>query len=217
MLASLMNRLAAASLFVAPAATRRKTSSSRGLSCPPCGAADLVGEAAGHGGGQDGLAAAGGEDGAGQVGGRGVFQEVAGGARFQRGQDVGVERGQHQHPGARPGQAADGGHAVHAGHAQVHQDDVRRQLPGQAYGLLAVARLPHHHDPALGVTSEGGAQAVAHDRVIVGYQHPHGHGRSPSSAISTRTDMAAPSRRLPALARAWPLPLSRYSVSSAPV
>jgi hypothetical protein len=78
------------------------------------------------------------------------------------------------------GQAAlaelpDGARAVHAGHAQVHQDHVRPEgrRPGQR--LLAVRRLPDHLE--FGRAREHSAQPIAHHRVIVDDQETDGgHG-----------------------------------------
>ena len=55
--------------------------------------------------------------------------------------------------------------AVDAGHVQVHQDDVRIQVPGQAYRFRAVRRLAD--DREVRVALEHAAQSVANDRMVV--------------------------------------------------
>ena len=59
--------------------------------------------------------------------------------------------------------------AVHAGHDQVHQDDVRDVLGGQFHGLFARPRLAHDRDIRL--CDKESAHPLAYHRVIVHEQH----------------------------------------------
>lgn len=76
-------------------------------------------------------------------------EEAAGSGREHRIQMVVVvERGEGDDPGGRAcGQDAAGGRdAVHAGHSQVHEDDVGSQVFRQSYRLRAVVRLAQDLD-----------------------------------------------------------------------
>jgi hypothetical protein len=78
---------------------------------------------------------------------RGVFEEESGRAGAEGAEDVlvEVEGRQHEHAGRRldpgAGQPCGGLDPVHPGHADVHQDDVRSQLPCALDRLGAVACL----------------------------------------------------------------------------
>ena len=71
---------------------------------------------------------------------------------------------------------ARGVHAVQVVHGDVHDDDVGAQLLGQADGFAAVLGLGDHLQ-ALFLLQQG-AQAVAHDLVVVGDDDLHAHGFS---------------------------------------
>src|SRR5829696_5143174 len=63
--------------------------------------------------------------------------------------------------------------AVHDGHQEVHQDDVRLELPGHLQRLLAVRGFSD--DLEVRVEGEEHPQALAHHGVVVGYQDPYRH------------------------------------------
>ena len=67
----------------------------------------------------------------------------------------------------------DGGEAVHHGHDEVHQDDIRLQLAGHVDGLLAVGGLPN--DLQVLVVFEEHAESLAHDFMVIGKQDADGH------------------------------------------
>ena len=81
------------------------------------------------------------------------------------------------------------------GHDQVHEHDVGPQLGRRRHRRLPVGRLAHHLDAR--PRPEEGAQALAHDRVVVDDEHPdhdgagqlEGHGRA---ALRDRVDVEGP-------------------------
>lgn len=86
---------------------------------------------------------------------------------------IGVERGQYDHfwrAVARPEQFGRG-EAVHPGHADVHQDDVRGVPPNVVGHLGSVRCLAHDTDPLSSV--EHHAQTRAQQRIIVNDDHGH--------------------------------------------
>ena len=98
-----------------------------------------------------------------------VLVDVAGGAGAQRGDHGALlgEAGDDQHPG-RVGQLAQSAQrldAVHAGHLDVHQDDVGPQFLGAGDSLGAVGRLADDLDVVLDL--QEGAQAPADHLVVV--------------------------------------------------
>lgn len=94
-------------------------------------------------------------------------------AGFERVEDVlvVVERRQNQHSRARAafGQGTRCRHPVQARHPQVHQDHVGAQGRGPHSRLRPVPRLADDLDPVLQL--QQGAQAVAHQTLIVDDQH----------------------------------------------
>ena len=67
------------------------------------------------------------------------------------------------------GQPARGLDAVQLRHGDVHDDHVGMQFLGQLHGFAAVAGLAH--DLHVGLRGEDHAEALAHQRVIVGEQN----------------------------------------------
>jgi len=60
---------------------------------------------------------------------------------------------------------AGGGHAIHAGHHQVHQHHVGLGLFAQAHGLLTTAGLTDQFQVIVG--QQKGGQATAHNSMVV--------------------------------------------------
>ena len=58
---------------------------------------------------------------------------------------------------------------IHEGHREVHDNDLRRQFPGEFHRLRAVARLADHRQ--LGVIFEHPVQGLPEERVIIDEQH----------------------------------------------
>ena len=115
-----------------------------------------------------------GADGAGQRVRVDVLVDVTGGARAQGGDDRALlgEAGDDQHPGGvvQFAELAERLDAVHAGHLDVHQDDVGPQLLGAGDALGAVRRLADDLDVVLDL--QEGAQSAADHLVVVDEQHP---------------------------------------------
>jgi hypothetical protein len=111
-----------------------------------------------------------------QLGRLGVLEQVADGARLQGvGHPLTLgERGEDDDLGVRPlGEDLPRRlGAVEQGHREVHQDQVRLQLPSQLDGFAPVAGLGHHLE--LGVGGQQRRQAGSHELVIVHQHHP-GH------------------------------------------
>ena len=61
---------------------------------------------------------------------------------------IASETGHHQHSHMRlPGSDLPGGfNAIHFGHEQVHQNDIRFQLQGKPDGIQSIVRLADHLD-----------------------------------------------------------------------
>jgi hypothetical protein len=118
-------------------------------------------------------------DGAEQLVRRRVLDEEAAGAGPQSVDDVlvHVERGHHQHPDRRSsGQPDDPAGRVdpgQAGHADIHHDDVRPELLGQAHRLFAVTGLGDHGHVRLGVQT--GPDRCPHQGLVIGDDHLDGH------------------------------------------
>src|SRR5580658_1873391 len=121
-----------------------------------------------------------------------VLGEVAGRTRAKRGEDrfvIGV-RGEHDDARrAAPGDLPGGLHAVHLRHAQVHEDDVGGELVDQRDGRRPVRRGADDLD-ALAEPDEHG-QAIADGPLVIGDDHPHGHGVGHAGALTT-TDHPGP-------------------------
>src|SRR5690606_6131485 len=102
---------------------------------------------------------------------------------------------------------------VHAGHAHVHEDDVRTQRDRLAHGGATVVRLADHLEIVLGL--EHHAKAHADERLVVGEQQPR-HlfllGSHPPGAAQSVTSAGAPSSKSASglvsagRVRAWPRP-----------
>ncbi len=92
-----------------------------------------------------------------------------------------AEGGQDQHPAARQlvGQRRGGGQAVHAGHLDVQQRDVR--IGGQRGGDDLVAAADLGDDGEVVLEFEQGDQRGADQRLVVGDQQPD-HGLTPAHA-----------------------------------
>src|SRR5262249_30043569 len=67
--------------------------------------------------------------------------------------------------------------AVHHRHRDVHQDDVRLELPRETHRLLAVAGRPDHRDPA--VLPEDRLDRLREEPLLVRYQHANTCHRRP--------------------------------------
>jgi hypothetical protein len=119
--------------------------------------------------------------------GAGVLGQVAAGAGAQRLHDralvvVGRER-DHLDPRVALAQAPGRRDPVDARHAQVHEDGVGSQLGGDCDGLLAVGRGADDLDA--GQQPEQHHQALAHDALVVGDQHPD-HRDPPAGLLRDR-------------------------------
>ena len=77
--------------------------------------------------------------------------------------------------------APDGLDAVDARHDEVHERDVGLQARDRLHRLLAVGGLPHDLDVLL--QGEEGAQALAHDRVVVGDEDADHRGTSRTMVV----------------------------------
>ena len=118
--------------------------------------------------------------------GRRVLEQEPAGAGAQGIDDVLVETERRQDQDALSWQPAGRLDAVHAGHANVHQDDVGGVLCGGADGLLPRAGLAYNLDVAGRL--EDGLEACAHHRLIVGdddAQRGHGLGSAYGSIAVT--------------------------------
>ncbi len=142
----------------------------------------MADEPAGGGRGEDALAGGHHPDAVQQFAGVHVLEEETGGAGAQCVEDVRVEveGGQHQDTGRvlPAGDDPGGGDAVQFGHADVHEDHVGCQFPGEAYRLGAVGGLADDRHVLLGV--DHGGESRPYDALVVDDQHPEAH-RCPSS------------------------------------
>ena len=184
--ASLITRSAASSAFERPRAIRRSTSSSRGVSSSSSrggGVGALPDESLDQPprdrGRDQRVAARDDLDRADELVAAGVLQQEPARPGAQRLEHVLVEvEGREDQHGdrigdARPGELSGRLDAAHARHAHVHQHDVRAQPPREGHGLAPVARLAQHLDAA---RLEDHAEAVSHELLVVGDQHPQRHG-----------------------------------------
>src|SRR6476646_9116950 len=73
---------------------------------------------------------------------------------------------------------------VQAGHAHVHQHDVREQPPRGGYRLVTVLRFAH--DLEIGFRVENQPEAGAHKRLIVGDEHAQAHWLTSSGTSTCR-------------------------------
>src|SRR5262249_20265275 len=100
----------------------------------------------------------------------GVLEQVPRGACLNGLQDVGIAVVGREHENADVGMSlADpgrGGDAVDLWHSQVHEDDLGTKPARQVDGLSAGARLADNVEVRL--RSEHGAQARAHDEMVIG-------------------------------------------------
>src|SRR5690606_4379693 len=103
---------------------------------------------------------------------------------------VEVEGGQYQDPGhgvGGLGEDAFGGlDAVHAGHADVHQDHLGGGLGGERHGLLAAAGLADHVDAGCGV--QQAHQAGPYEVLVVHDEHGC-HVVVPSPRLAARAEV----------------------------
>ena len=112
------------------------------------------------------------------------LEHIADGARADRlEQQVGVfDHAQDQDAAHQPValQSPCGLQAIHARHAQVHQDQVGLECPSQVHGFTTVACFAHHLE--VGFLAEDQPQPGARQPVVVGNQYapPHSPGRCPS-------------------------------------
>src|SRR5207248_3211349 len=101
---------------------------------------------------------------------------------------VHLERGQDQHAQPRQGSISHDSpsrfETINAGHTDVHQHHVGALLSSPADGLLAVGRLSHDLD--IGGRTEKHLEPGAHERLIVGQQHPD-HEMAPFVGSAART------------------------------
>ena len=124
-----------------------------------------------------------------EIGGTHVFEQEAARARTDGGIDVfvEVERGQDEDPRRAAGRddLSRGLDPVETGHADVHQDHVRLELPCEAHGVFPVLGLAH--DLEVGTRLDDQREAAAHERLIVDDQHPDAHDASPSGICARTT------------------------------
>src|SRR3954464_12586356 len=187
----------AMSVLLSPSATRDTISLSRSVStsretgrrpgAPSCGwgrerAMRLRGGAAGGAERGQRVAACHDPDGVQQLLRFHALAEEAARPRPQRSEYVLVdlERGQDGAPAGgqlrSPGDGLRRGEAVHPGHADVHEDDVRTQFGGQPHRLGTVAGLPHHLD-VRGAAEERG-ETRGDEPLGLSEQNLQGHVRS---------------------------------------
>lgn len=125
--------------------------------------------------GQDGVAVRDGSYRFEDLRGLGVFEDEAecSGAQGAEYQVVGVEGGQHEHPGRRgAGEEFPGGaETVAAGHAYVHQDDVRLLFVHHGERGVAVGRLRDDGQVRFAVDDE--SQRHAHQLFVVDDDDTH--------------------------------------------
>jgi hypothetical protein len=82
--------------------------------------------------------------------------------------------------------------AVRAGHAQVHEDDVRLECDGCSHGFLPIARVPH--DLKVGLSRQHPPQSLSDHRMVVNDKHPYRHSTLLSS-LEADLGLAAPALR----------------------
>lgn len=165
---------------------------------------ELVQEAAGLGGGDDGVADRDGTHTGEQFFRACVLEEEPAGAGAEGGVGVlvQVEGGQDENAGAATGgdDVTSGLDAVHARHAYVHENDVRPQFGGLADGFGPVGGLSHHFE--LGHGLEQHAKAEALQIMVVDDEH-RGHAAPPRGVRSRVASTvhpppgAGPALRLP--------------------
>jgi len=99
-----------------------------------------------------------------------------------------VERGEHEHPGVRTGGGDQPGclDAVHARHADVHDDHVGAGVPGEPYRLGSGSGLAGHVD--IGSPLDQPAQSGPDERLVVGEDDLDDHrtGAGTGSRAATR-------------------------------
>src|SRR5689334_10564284 len=169
-------------------------------------AAEPLDEPAGNYRGEQGVPGDCGTDGVRQLAAAHVLEQESAGPGLHRPIDefVAVEDGQHEDPGRR-GLSHDGPgsrQAVHARHADVHQDHIGFQGPGQLNGLAAGGRVGDDLDIALKFGDR--PQAVAYQGLVVSDQDPDlvAHLTAPT-ATGNRACTRNP-RCSPGPAASWP-------------
>ena len=100
--------------------------------------------------------------------------------------------------GVQLAESSGGLDAVHAGHADVHEDDVGVQGAGLGEGHLAVTGLTDDLDVGLGLQDE--PEPGAQQRLVVHQQDADRHVRGPAVG-SVAVTAKPPPRRGPALSR----------------
>jgi hypothetical protein len=147
----------------------------------------LLDQPPGDGGGEEGVAGGDDADGVGELLGADVLDQEAAGAGLHGLVDVlvEVEGGEDEDAcGAFVVQeSACGLESVELGHADVHEDHVGCEFAGAFEGLESVGRFADDFDVLLGF--EDHAKAAAHERLVVGDEHPdHGLDWSGSRACT---------------------------------
>ena len=178
----------------------------RGRAGGRAGARELLDQPAGDRRREQGVAAGHDADAVRELLGRDVLEQEPGGARAQRVVDVlvEVEGREHQDLRAVAGREHAAGRldAVELGHADVHQHDVGGELARLLDRLQAVGGLADDVEVVLGV--EDHPEARAHERLVVGDQHPHRAHAAASTVVSSATSGSfarirkPPPRRRPA-------------------
>ncbi len=112
-------------------------------------------------------------DGLQQIGLRAIFEQISLGAGRQGADQEGLIAVHAQHNDADVGIALDdlggGIDAVQLRHGNIHDDDVGRELLGEANGFAAVASFADHFDGRVGLEQE--LKALADHAVIVGDEY----------------------------------------------
>jgi hypothetical protein len=172
------------------------------------------------------LAGDGGPDGRRDLAGVGVLEQVTGGTRLQGGAHPLLldERGHRDHldVGPAPLDLGGGGHAVHHGHLQVHEDDVGQPARAVEDGQLverplAVVGLADHGHPRLG--RQVGRQPGAHHLVVVDEEDPslvRRRIRCLCHALTRPRPVVASPRMMPQRSRRAAQPRDRARSISAP-
>jgi hypothetical protein len=122
-----------------------------------------------------------------------VLQHVAGGAGFDCPHDrlVGVVGGHHENGDVgtslphRPGRFD----AVHLGHPEIHQDDVRLLCQHRRECGATVGNIGNDLDVRL--VLEQGDHALSHDRVVVGHHHSDRSAHGVTGSCTVRTEPRA--------------------------
>jgi len=153
---------------------------------------EVVEQAAGHAGGEQGVAPGHHPHALDELGGSHVLEHEATRSGAQGGEDVLVDvvGGEDDDPdrAARLHDPPGGRDAVDRGHADVHEHDVRPGLADEGDGLVAVGGLADDLDVVPGV--EDHPEAHPYQRLVIDDHHPDGHGTL-SLATSAATTVSA--------------------------